>query len=138
MKYCLFLLIVCLGITGGEVYSQTAIMSGMVLDEVGKPVPGARVKISRKREAKDYWVGADGMYYSLLLSAGYYYHVDIRAKDKYYQSRMVYLYPSAGDKKTYYNFILKGEKAILFRTDKYPADLYKEGKLMDEVPKHKR
>ncbi len=124
-----------IGLTPGTAVAQMSMMSGVVLDESGHLAKGARVKITRKREAKDYWVGANGMYYSLLLPSGYYYHVDIRANDKYYKSRLVYLAQEYPEEKVYYNFRLKDGRAELFKSHKYPADVYKNGEHVPQPSK---
>ena len=101
----------------GKKEKEMSMMSGVVLDEKGKIVPGAIIKISKKKEAFDIRVGEDGMYYSALLPVGY-YHVDIRANNRYYQSQKVRLTPT-GESKKFYNFRLQGGGVAALYTDRY-------------------
>lgn len=121
MRYllCASLFLVLIGSASAQSKKEkeTSMMSGIVLDEKNKIVPGAILKISKKKEAFDIRVGEDGMYYSALLPVGY-YHVDIRANNRYYQSQKVQLTPT-GDTKKYYNFRLKGDGVAELYTDEH-------------------
>ncbi len=112
--------------------TETSMMSGIVLDEKGKLVPGAIVKISKKKQAYDITVGEDGMYYSGLLPVGY-YHVDIRANNRYYQAQKVHLVPSTGSTK-YYNFKLRAGVAELYSDSHDPQLRVNAG---EQVPQKK-
>ncbi len=97
-------------------HDTTAMMSGIVLDENSSLVPGATIKITRKKVANEVRVGEDGMYYSRLLEVGYYY-VDVYVGGKFYTAKKIYLAPPKAET-VYYNFRLKKDGV---------AELYKDG-----------
>jgi len=105
---------------------ETAMMSGIVLNEQNKLAPDAIIKISRKKVAHEVRVGEDGMYYSPLLPVGNYL-VDIYVGSKYYTARKLQL-EAPSEETVYYNFRLKKDGVAELYKDKYdPLERLKAG-----------
>lgn len=100
-----------------DVFAQQSMMSGIVLDEQNKLVPGAVIKITRRKDGIEVRVGEDGMYYSPLLDQGYYL-IDIYVNNKYYTAKKVQL-TSTINKTVYYNYRLKADGTAILYTDEF-------------------
>lgn len=100
-----------------DVFAQQSMMSGIVLDEQNKLVPGAVIKITRRKDGIEVRVGEDGMYYSPLLDQGYYL-IDIYVNNKYYTAKKVQL-TSTINKTIYYNYRLKADGIAILYTDEF-------------------
>ncbi|MCF8450882.1 MAG: carboxypeptidase-like regulatory domain-containing protein [Taibaiella sp.] len=111
------LLITLLLLRVPDIFAQQSMMSGIVLDEQNKLVPGAVIKITKRKEGIEVRVGEDGMYYSPLLDQGYYL-IDIYVNNKYYTAKKVQL-KSTINKTLFYNYRLKAGGTATLYTDEF-------------------
>jgi hypothetical protein len=112
---CSLLLLSTAGISAAQ--EELAMMSGVVLNEYNKLVPGAVIKITRKKVAHEVRVGEDGMYYSRLLEPGSYY-LDIYVDGRFYTAKRISLAPPK-EETVYYNFRLKSDGSAELYKDEY-------------------
>ncbi len=66
-------------------YAQNSILAGKITDEYNQPVCGASIKVIKDRKQIETRSDKDGLYYTPLLSSGYYY-VGIYTKQRHYKT----------------------------------------------------
>ena len=131
MKIVTALIIFLFVQTGQISFAQNSIFMGKVVDESNKPVPGARIKVSKTGTiVAEVEADNDGLYYTQLLPSGYYV-VDIIVHDKRVKARKVFL-KEQDQVRWYYNFKLSGEKAELILTAHDPFMEHKLGKIAEK------
>lgn len=96
-------------------FGQKAVMMGKVIDESGKPVSGAEIKVTGHRVYYKVKTNADGLYNTPLIEPAS-YHIIIDANNKYYTSDKVKI-SKPGDVREFYNFSLANNQAVLHIDD---------------------
>jgi hypothetical protein len=120
MKILASYLFIFLFVFAGQIsFAQNSIFMGKIVDENNKPVPGAKVQVSKAGYIiAEVSADNDGLYYTQLLPSGY-YKVDIIADDKLVKAKRVFL--KEQDKiRWYYNMKLAGDKAEVIVTADNP------------------
>jgi len=101
--------------TGNIAFAQKSAMMGKVVNETGKPVAGAELKISGHKGYYKLKTDNDGNYTTPPLTPAY-YHVIIDANERYYTTERIKVM-KPGEMREHHNFTLTNDHAEVVVTE---------------------
>jgi hypothetical protein len=130
--YCLFFV----ALIANSSFAQNSILAGKIVDENGKPIAGAQIRVRNSHDKTNARSNEDGLFYTRLLPSAN-YQLNVVAGGKNLGSKKLYL-PPQDKKKVYYTLKVTGDKMLVTVDKQNPfikAELHKadEGPEMEDA-----
>jgi hypothetical protein len=105
--YCLFFV----ALLANSSFAQNSILAGKIVDENGKPIAGAQIRVRNAHDKANARSNGDGLFYTRLLPSAN-YQLSVVAGGKNLGYKKLYL-PPQDKKKVYYTLKVTGDKMLV-------------------------